>query len=93
MMVTLGFYGSSNCQYFIDLLSSGSAIDVVSLKALLRKKLEREVGNPWLVKCLLSLWLNNSLFSRDAFVILIAYFDYLQSPSKWHSINPEAYEY
>lgn len=60
MIVTLGFYGSSNCQYFINLFSSGSAIDVVSLKALLSKKLEREVGNPWLVKCLLSLWLNNS---------------------------------
>lgn len=42
MTTTLCFYRPPNCQYLIDLISSGSAIDVVS-KALLRKELEREI--------------------------------------------------
>lgn len=42
MAAALGFYRPSNCQYFIGLISSGSAIDGV-LKALLREELEREI--------------------------------------------------
>lgn len=53
---------------------------------------ERSFWKAQLVKHLLSSWFNNSLFSRDAFAIVIVYFDYLQSASLGHNISPAAYE-